>query len=67
MKPEQAPKGQSWKPTWRTYREGHVSSEKVDEASLDVDSENPTGALGVYQRAGFQVEAKRTDYSLRTG
>ena len=38
-----------------------------DEASLDVDSENPTGALGVYQRAGFQVEAKRTDYSLRTG
>jgi hypothetical protein len=30
VKPEQAPKGQSWKPTWLTYREGHVSSEKVD-------------------------------------
>jgi hypothetical protein len=36
VKPEQAPKGQSWKPTWPTFREGQVSSEKVDEASLDV-------------------------------
>ena len=38
-----------------------------DEASLDVDSENPTGALGVYERAGFVVESQRTDYALRTG
>lgn len=37
-----------------------------EEASLDVDSENPTGALGIYQRAGFVVESKRTDYSLTT-
>jgi ribosomal protein S18 acetylase RimI-like enzyme len=36
-----------------------------DEASLDVDSENPTGALGVYKRAGFEVESKQTDYCLR--
>ena len=36
-----------------------------DEASLDVDSENPTGALGVYQRAGFMVERKRTEYFRR--
>ena len=35
-----------------------------DEASLDVDSENPTGALGVYRRAGFEVETRRTDYAL---
>jgi mycothiol synthase len=35
-----------------------------DEASLDVDSENPTGALGIYQRAGFAVETRRADYSL---
>ena len=33
-----------------------------DEASLDVDSENPTGALGVYQRAGFEVETRWTNY-----
>jgi mycothiol synthase len=33
-----------------------------DEASLDVDSENPTGALGVYERAGFEVESKWTNY-----
>lgn len=36
----------------------------MDEASLDVDSENPTGALGVYQRAGFEVESRWTDYAL---
>jgi mycothiol synthase len=34
-----------------------------DEASLDVDSENPTGALGVYRRAGFEVESRWTDYA----
>ncbi len=34
----------------------------LDEASLDVDSENPTGALGVYARAGFRVERRWTDY-----
>lgn len=33
-----------------------------DEASLDVDSENPTGALGVYQRAGFETESTWTNY-----
>lgn len=35
-----------------------------DEASLDVDSENPTGALGVYERAGFEVERRSTNYAL---
>ncbi|MGA9748800.1 MAG: GNAT family N-acetyltransferase [Nocardioides sp.] len=34
-----------------------------DEASLDVDSENPTGALGIYQRAGFEVESRWTNYA----
>lgn len=36
-----------------------------DEASLDVDSENPTGALGIYERAGFEVETRWTDYTGR--
>ena len=36
-----------------------------DEASLDVDSENPTGALGIYERAGFKVEQRFTDYAAR--
>jgi mycothiol synthase len=35
-----------------------------DEAALDVDSENPTGALGVYERAGFAVESRWTDFVL---
>lgn len=35
-----------------------------DEAALDVDSENPTGALGLYQRAGFEVESRWTNYAL---
>ena len=38
-----------------------------DEASLDVDSENPTGALGIYQRAGFEVETRWTNYALERG
>lgn len=36
-----------------------------DRAGLNVDSENPTGALGVYERAGFRVEQRWTGY-LRT-
>ncbi len=35
-----------------------------DEASLDVDSENPSGALGIYERAGFVVARRFTDYEL---
>ena len=34
-----------------------------DEAALDVDTENPTGALGVYERAGFRVERRWTTYA----
>jgi mycothiol synthase len=33
-----------------------------DEASLAVDSENPTGALGVYRSVGFAVESRWTNY-----
>jgi ribosomal protein S18 acetylase RimI-like enzyme len=35
-----------------------------DQATLNVDSENPTGALGVYERAGFKVESRWTNYLL---
>jgi mycothiol synthase len=35
-----------------------------DQASLSVDSANPTGALGVYERAGFKVESRWTNYFL---
>jgi mycothiol synthase len=34
-----------------------------DESTLDVDSENPTGALGIYQRAGFIVQRRWTNYT----
>jgi mycothiol synthase len=37
-----------------------------DEAALDVDSDNPTGALGVYERVGFKVESKWSNYSKVT-
>lgn len=33
-------------------------------AALDVDSENPSGALGVYQRAGFSTAKQLTFYRL---
>lgn len=35
-----------------------------DRAALDVDSENPTGALGVYERAGFRTHLSWTSYRL---
>jgi mycothiol synthase len=35
-----------------------------DEAALAVDSANPTGALGVYERAGFAVAQRWTNYVL---
>ena len=33
-----------------------------DEAALDVDSLNPTGALGIYEAAGFTTERTFTSY-----
>jgi mycothiol synthase len=35
-----------------------------DDASLAVDSENPTGALAVYRRVGFAVESRWTNYLM---
>lgn len=35
-----------------------------DEAVLDVDSENPTGALGIYERTGFRTSRRWTSYRL---
>lgn len=35
-----------------------------DRASLDVDSENPTGALALYERAGFRTVMRWTNYRL---
>jgi ribosomal protein S18 acetylase RimI-like enzyme len=43
----------------RAYREaGYV------ECSLDVDTNNPTGAFGLYERAGFEVETRKTIYEI---
>jgi ribosomal protein S18 acetylase RimI-like enzyme len=36
-----------------------------DDASLHVDAENPTGALPIYRRAGFEVETTWTTWTLR--
>jgi mycothiol synthase len=41
---------------------GEYHQAGYDEASLDVDSRNPTGALGIYERAGFAVESRWADY-----
>ena len=35
-----------------------------DRAALDVDSENATGALGIYERAGFRTDMRWTSYRL---
>jgi mycothiol synthase len=48
----------------------HVLQGAVDQgyatASLTVDAENPTGALGVYDRAGFRLHRREVTY-LRQG
>ncbi|MDP9822881.1 GNAT family N-acetyltransferase [Nocardioides massiliensis] len=36
----------------------------LDRACLDVDSDNPSGAVGLYERAGFALEQHFTDYKL---
>ena len=33
-----------------------------DESSLDVDTNNPTGAFGLYERAGYQVDRRTATY-----
>lgn len=44
----------------------HVArADGYDSASLDVDAANPTGALGVYERAGFAVRRRFDEYALR--
>jgi len=35
-----------------------------DQSSLDVDSENPTGALALYERAGYRTTMRWTNYRL---
>lgn len=36
-----------------------------DEAALGVDLDNPTGALGVYERMGFEVVLRQSEYCRR--
>jgi mycothiol synthase len=43
---------------------GAYRSGGYDVAALAVDSENPTGALGVYQGVGFAVESRWTNYAM---
>jgi ribosomal protein S18 acetylase RimI-like enzyme len=37
-----------------------------DKAALDVDTENPTGALGLYESAGFRTTLRWTNYLLES-
>ncbi len=39
----------------------------LDEAMLGVDSENPNGALGLYERLGFQVRSRAAAYRRPLG
>lgn len=35
-----------------------------ERAGLEVDADNPTGALGLYERLGFSVRSRRVTYRL---
>ena len=40
-------------------------AEGYDRASLNVDTDNPTGALGIYERAGFRQSYRQDAYHLQ--
>jgi mycothiol synthase len=42
----------------------HLKDEGADTAKLGVDAANPTGALGLYERAGFEKIATRVSYHM---
>ena len=42
-------------------------AEGFDESSLDVDTNNPTGAFGLYERAGFVVETRTATFQRLLG
>ena len=42
----------------------HLREEGADTAKLGVDAENPTGALGLYEKVGFERVATRISYHL---
>ena len=46
---------------WHALREYRAAG--YDESALDVDTNNPTGAFGLYQRTGFIVERQSATYS----
>jgi ribosomal protein S18 acetylase RimI-like enzyme len=41
-----------------------LADEGFRTAALDVDSDSPTGALGLYERNGFRVKRTETVYAL---
>ncbi len=43
---------------------GRYRAAGFQRATLDVDSENPTGALGIYEKAGFRIQQRWTSYRL---
>ncbi|MEU8378825.1 N-acetyltransferase [Streptosporangium sp. NPDC048865] len=43
---------------------GEFRAQGYDTAGLGVDADNPTGALGVYTRAGFEIARRTADYGL---
>ncbi|MEV0382978.1 GNAT family N-acetyltransferase [Nonomuraea sp. NPDC050643] len=42
-----------------------LAGQGYESAVLSVDTENPTGALGVYTRAGFAITQRSRNYALR--
>ncbi|MEU4403629.1 GNAT family N-acetyltransferase [Streptosporangium sp. NPDC023963] len=43
---------------------GEFRAQGYDTAGLGVDADNPTGALGIYTRAGFEIARRAADHGL---
>lgn len=50
-----------------THTMAAASAEGYQRVSLAVDADNPSGALGLYQRYGFAITDRWTTYVLRAG
>ncbi|MEU0487488.1 hypothetical protein ABZ260_51130, partial [Streptosporangium sp. NPDC006013] len=48
----------------RSTSTGLVRAQGYDKAGLGVDADNPTGAFGIYTRAGFEIAHRTADYAL---
>ena len=57
-------RGAASRPSCSTSSAAAFAADGLDFATLDVDAENPTGALGLYESQGYHRDRTRVAWSL---